>query len=202
MYQIPSWLQRMYRGVMWRGDQSRKVVYLTFDDGPIPDVTPQLLDILKREQVSATFFMVGENATKYPHLLQRVVREGHRVGNHTYNHLKGYNYSTIEYMNNVVMADKVLNGTDLFRPPYGRITFKQKKALSAAGYKIVLWDVLTHDYDAHYSTDTMVSIIKKHVRNGSIINFHDSLKSNERMLAAIPQVIAYLRNEGYTFETL
>ncbi len=201
-YQIPSFLQRLYRGVMWRGDKTRKVVYLTFDDGPIPEVTPKLLDILKREGIHATFLMVGENAAKHPELLQRVLSEGHRVGNHTYNHLKGYRYSVEEYMSNVAKADSVLHGTRLFRPPYGRMTPKQKKALLAAGYKIVLWDVLTHDYNACYSAERMVEIVKKHVRKGSIINFHDSIKSNERMLETVPQVIAYLRNEGYTFETL
>ena len=146
--------------------------------------------------------MVGENVAKHPELLQRVLAEGHKVGNHTYNHLKGYRYSVEEYMSNVAKADAVLHGTRLFRPPYGRMTPKQKRALLAAGYKIVLWDVLTHDYNANYSAERMLDIVKNHVRKGSIINFHDSIKSNERMLAAVPQVIAYLRNEGYTFETL
>jgi len=202
IYQIPTWLQRLYRGVMWRGDKSRKVVYLTFDDGPIPEVTPQLLDILKQENVQATFLMVGENAAKYPKLFQRVLAEGHKVGNHTYNHLKGFRYSQEEYMSNVAKADAVLNGTRLFRPPYGRMLPSQKKALLAAGYKIVLWDVLTHDYNPNYSPERMLEIVKRHVRKGSIINFHDSIKSNERMLAVVPQVIEYLKNEGYTFETL
>lgn len=191
---------------MWRGDQSRKVVYLTFDDGPIPQVTPQLLDILKRERVTATFFVVGENAAKYPELMQRELAEEHRVGNHTYNHLKGFRYSESAYMQNVALASKILDNTPaltrLFRPPYGRITWRQKRALLAEGYKIVLWDILTHDYDAAYSADKMVEIVKKHVRNGSIINFHDSVKSDKRMLSAVPRVIEYLREQGYEFETL
>lgn len=188
--------------MIWRGDKLRKVVYLTFDDGPIPEVTPQLLDILKAEHVHATFFMVGENAEKHPELLQHVLQDGHKVGNHTYNHLRGTKYDVIDYIANVVKASKVLGGTLLFRPPYGRLTGCQKSTLSAQGYMIVLWDILTHDYDAAYSAEKIVAIVKKHVRNGSIINFHDSLKSNERMLAAIPQVIAFLRKEGYVFETL
>lgn len=201
-YQIPAWLQRLYKGVVWRGDTTKKVVYLTFDDGPVPEVTPLLLDILRREDVKATFFMVGENAAKHPELVRRVLEEGHRVGNHTYNHLRGTKYKVVEYIANVVKASKVLDGTLLFRPPYGKLTRDQKSTLLAQDYQIVLWDILTHDYDAAYSAEKMFDIVRKHVRNGSIINFHDSMKSNERMLAAVPQVIAYLWQQGYEFETL
>lgn len=195
-------MQRLYRGVVFRGDTSRKVVYLTFDDGPIPEVTPALLDILREAGVKATFFMVADNVRKYPDLAARVVAEGHRVGNHTFNHLRGTKYSTAEYMANVAKAAEILPTTNLFRPPYGRLRAAQKKALREQGYKIVLWDVLTHDYDAAYSTERLVEIVRKYVRKGSIINFHDSVKSNERMLAAMPQVIDYLKNEGYSFDIL
>ena len=195
-------MQRLYRGVVFRGDTSRKVVYLTFDDGPIPEVTPALLDILREAGVKATFFMVADNVRKYPDLAARVVAEGHRVGNHTFNHLRGTQYSTAEYMANVAKAAEILPKTNLFRPPYGRLRAAQKRALREQGYKIVLWDVLTHDYDAAYSTERLVEIVRKYVRKGSIINFHDSVKSNERMLAAIPQVIDYLKNEGYSFDIL
>jgi len=187
---------------MWRGDRTRKVVYLTFDDGPVPEVTPLLLDILKRENVTATFFMVGENAANHLELLQRVLDEGHRVGNHTYNHFRGTKYNVTTYIANVVQAANVLGGTLLFRPPYGRLTRDEKSTLLAQDYKIVLWDILTHDYDAAYSAEKIVGIVRKHVRNGSIINFHDSVKSGERMLSAVPQVIAELREKGYEFETL
>ena len=121
LYQFPTWLQRLYTGVTWRKSPSSKVVYLTFDDGPIPEVTPQLLDILRDKNVHATFFMVGENAARYPDLLARVRREGHAVGNHTFNHLKGTRTDTLSYIANVVRADVVIH-TMLFRPPYGRMT--------------------------------------------------------------------------------
>lgn len=195
-------MQRLYRGVVFRGDTSRKVVYLTFDDGPIPEVTPALLDILREADVKATFFMVADNVRKYPKLAERVVAEGHRVGNHTFNHFRGTKYSTAEYMANVAKAAEILPKTNLFRPPYGRLRFAEKRALLMQGYTIVLWDVLTHDYDAAYSTERLVEIVRKYVRKGSIINFHDSVKSNERMLAAIPQVFDYLKNEGYSFDIL
>lgn len=201
-YQLPAWLQRIYPGAIWRGDTTRKVVYLTFDDGPIPEVTPKLLDILEKEKVHATFFMVADNVTKHPQIYHRVVANGHKVGNHTYNHIKGTKYKLADYIANVKKADVILGGTKLFRPPYGRIWPKEIIALRSMGYKIILWDVLTHDYDKNCSADEMVKIVTRYARNGSIIAFHDSLKSNERMLAAVPRVIQELRNEGYTFETL
>ena len=201
-YQLPAWLQRIYPGAIWRGDTTRKVVYLTFDDGPIPEVTPKLLDILEKEKVHATFFMVADNVTKHPQIYHRVVANGHKVGNHTYHHIKGTKYKLADYIANVKKADVILGGTKLFRPPYGRILPKQNLTLRSMGYKIILWDVLTHDYDKNYSADEMVKIVTRYARNGSIIVFHDSLKSNERMLAAVPRVIKELRNEGYTFETL
>ena len=201
-YQLPAWLQRIYPGAIWRGDTTRNVVYLTFDDGPIPEVTPKLLDVLEQEKVHATFFMVADNVTKYPQIYHRVVANGHRIGNHTYHHIKGTKYKLADYIADVKKADVILGGTKLFRPPYGRVLPKQLIALRSQGYKIILWDVLTHDYEKSHTAEDLVRIVKRYVRNGSIITFHDSIKSNERMLAAVPMVIRELRNEGYTFETL
>ena len=201
-YQLPAWLQRIYPGAIWRGDTTRKVVYLTFDDGPIPEVTPKLLDVLEQEKVHATFFMVADNVTKYPQIYHRVVANGHRIGNHTYHHIKGTKYKLADYIADVKKADVILGGTKLFRPPYGRVLPKQLIALRSQGYKIILWDVLTHDYEKSHTAEDLVRIVKRYVRNGSIITFHDSIKSNERMLAAVPMVIRELRNDGYTFETL
>ena len=201
-YQLPAWLQRIYPGAIWRGDTTRKVVYLTFDDGPIPEVTPKLLDVLEQEKVHATLFMVADNVTKYPQIYHRVVANGHRIGNHTYHHIKGTKYKLADYIADVKKADVILGGTKLFRPPYGRVLPKQLIALRSQGYKIILWDVLTHDYEKSHTAEDLVRIVKRYVRNGSIITFHDSIKSNERMLAAVPMVIRELRNEGYTFETL
>lgn len=202
LYQVPGSLQHLYHGVVWRGNKRKKCVYLTFDDGPIPEVTPQLLDLLKREDVKATFFMVGQKVTEYPEIKERIRQEGHVIGNHTFNHLKGTLYSKREYMDNVAKADAVLDGTRLFRPPYGRMGWKQKHALRRLGYKICLWDVLTHDYDKNYSAERMFDIIKRYTRNGSIINFHDSIKSNERMLKAVEMTIKWLKEEGYSIDVL
>ena len=201
LYQFPTWLQRLYRGVVWRMNPSSKVVYLTFDDGPIPACTPQVLDILLEHGVKATFFMVAENAQRHPELLARVRAEGHAVGNHTYHHLRGCQSSTQNYLQDIQRGNEVLQ-TSLFRPPHGRMTCSQKKQLSKAGYTIYLWDVLTHDYNPKYTPEKMLRIVQRFTRNGSIIVLHDSLKSKERMLIVLPQIIQWLQAAGYTFQTL
>ena len=198
-----------------------EAVYLTFDDGPIPEVTPKVLDILDRYGVKATFFMVGENIDKHPDVFEQVVKAGHSVGNHTYNHLKGWDTSFDEYMANVKKwEDAYLSAAgglsvkrsfsetvfqrkrSLFRPPYGKATLKQRKALHMMGYSLIYWDILTRDYNATRTPEQMLRLIQNEVRPGSIINFHDSLKSNERMLAVLPQAIEFLQSKGYEFKTL
>lgn len=197
LYQFPMWFQRLYVGVTWRMDKHRKAVYLTFDDGPIPEVTPQVLAVLEHYGVKATFFMVGENAVKHPEVYRQVVEAGHSVGNHTYNHINALRFSTRTYMQNIAKAETVLGQTHLFRPPYGRFWIWQKLAVFRAGYGMYLWDVLTHDYNPNYTPEHMLSVIQRYTRNGSIINFHDSIKSNERMLAVLPKAIEWLQQEGY-----
>ena len=176
-----------------------EAVYLTFDDGPIPEVTPHVLAILARYNVKATFFMVGENIDKHPEVYEMVVKAGHAIGNHTYNHLKGWKYSFSEYMANV---NKFPKQTKLFRPPYGKATFRQRRALHQMGYRLIYWDILTRDYDASVTPEHMLALIKNETRPGSIINFHDSLKSNERMLAVLPQAIEWLLAQGYELKRL
>lgn len=201
LYQIPTCLQRLYKGVVWRMNPSSKVVYLTFDDGPIPECTPQVLDILAHYGVEATFFMVADNARRYPHLFERVRQEGHTIGNHTFHHLRGYKTTTADYLTDALQAAEILQ-TPLFRPPHGRMSQKQKKALLQQGYTIYLWDVLTHDYNPRYSVQKMLSIVQRYTRNGSIIVFHDSLKSKDRILQALPLVIEWLQAQGYEIKAL
>lgn len=201
LYQFPTWLQRLYRGVVWRMNPSSKVVYLTFDDGPIPECTPQVLEILSHYGVKASFFMVAENADRYPYLLQHVREADHTIGNHTYHHLKGYKTCLTSYLRDIADAHAVLQ-THLFRPPHGRMTYSQKKALREAGYQIYLWDVLTHDYNPKYTPAKILRIVQHFTRNGSIIVFHDSLKSKDRMLQALPKVIEWLQAEGYSIQPL
>ena len=186
-------------------------VYLTFDDGPIPEVTPKVLEILARYNVKATFFMVGENIDKHPDVFRQVIEAGHAIGNHTYNHLKGWRTPFCEYMANVKQWEEAAKNhqlpitnhqSPLFRPPYGKATLRQRHALHQMGYKLIDWDILTRDYDKSVTPQQMLSLIKHETRPGSIINFHDSLKSNERMLEVLPQAIEWLQNNGYHLETL
>ena len=186
-----------------------KAVYLTFDDGPIPEVTPKVLAILAKYNVKATFFMVGENIDKHPEVFQQVVEAGHQLGNHTYNHLKGWKTPFDEYMSNVARCNKALFEhhpsvfiPTLFRPPYGKATLRQRIALHKMGYTLIYWDILTRDYDASVTPEQMLRLIQRETRPGSIINFHDSLKSNERMLEVLPKAIEWLQKEGYEIRGL
>lgn len=188
------------------------VAYLTFDDGPIPEVTPKVLEILDRYGVKGTFFMVGENIDKHPEVFGQVLRGGHAVANHTYNHLKGWRCSLNDYMANVAKCREAIGRhipdgyptqvPNLFRPPYGKTWIWQRRALLKAGYTIYLWDVLTRDYAKTRTPEAMLAQIQRETRPGSIINFHDSLKSNERMLEVLPKAIEWLQGEGYELKTL
>ena len=202
-------MQRLYPYGVFRVGTD---VYLTFDDGPIPEVTPKVLAILDKYQVKATFFMVGENIDKHPEVFEQVVRAGHSIGNHTYNHLKGWRTSHEEYMANVTKWENAFNrqlivnrqssNRQLFRPPYGKAWFGQRYALHKKGYRLIYWDILTRDYDHSVTPQEMLANIQRNTRPGSIINFHDSLKSNERMLTVLPQAIEWLQAQGYTLKAL
>lgn len=193
---IKNILQRLYPCGKCRVGEA---VYLTFDDGPIPEVTPKVLAILDKYGVKATFFMVGENIDKHPEVFEQVVQAGHAIGNHTYNHMKGWKVSTAEYLANV---QKFPKETKLFRPPYGRTWVWQRRAVKKLGYEIYLWDVLTRDYNPRRTPEAMLRQIQRCTRPGSIINFHDSVKSNERMLKVLPEAIEWLLANGYELKTL
>ena len=201
-------MQRLYPYAIFRTGEA---VYLTFDDGPIPEVTPKVLDILARYNVKATFFMVGENIDKHPEVFEQVIKAGHCIGNHTFNHLKGWCTSYRDYLANVAKweeaaAKQVVKGKwpncKYFRPPYGKATWRQRRALHQMGYQIIYWDILTRDYEQNRTPEQMLAQIKRETRPGSIINFHDSLKSNERMLAVLPQAIEWLQKQGYQLASL
>ena len=179
-------------------DRQERSVYLTFDDGPIPEATPYILEILERYNVKATFFMVGDNARKYPELHQRVVDAGHRIGNHTHNHIGGLRYSIHDYSYNVEKANAYLH-TDLVRPPHGWMRLDSYAWLSRK-FQIVMWDVVTRDYSKYTTAEDVVNNVKRYARNGSIITFHDSLKSIEKLRIALPQAIEWLRDQGYEFK--
>lgn len=179
-------------------DSREKAVYLTFDDGPIPEATPFILDTLDRFDAKATFFMVGDNVRKHPDVFRMVVERGHRIGNHTFNHIGGFRHSTGEYMENADKANSLLQ-TDLFRPPHGWMRLLQFKTLHKY-YKVVMWDLVTRDYSKRITARDVVDNVKHYARNGSIITFHDSLKSIDKLHTALPESLQWLLDQGYSFK--
>lgn len=199
----PLLLKWCYPSLTWHKSRTEKAIYLTFDDGPIPDVTEFVLKTLKDQQVKATFFCIGDNIRKHPHIFQRLLDEGHKVGNHTYNHLKGWKTDDVTYLENFEQCQQ-LTGSNLFRPPYGRINKSQIREIRKRypDMKIIMWDVLSGDFDLDLSPESCYQNVIKHVENGSIIVFHDSQKAFERLKYALPRTVAFLRKNGYSFQTL
>ena len=195
----PPWFYRaLFPGVTWRMPAEPKCVYLTFDDGPIPEVTPWVLDTLDRFGVKATFFMVGDNVRKHQDIYQMVVDRGHRIGNHTFNHIQGWRYWTKNYLANVAKAAEYIP-SDLFRPPHGHMRIPQTLLLQRK-YRVIMWDVVTRDYSPHMTPEGVLQVVKRYTRNGSVIVFHDSLKSERNMRVAMPQAVEWLLAQGYTFK--
>jgi len=199
-WQFPRIFRPLFGKVIWRKNPSEKVIYLTFDDGPVPEVTPQVLDILDIYGWKATFFCVGENVQKYPELYADILNRGHNVGNHSFNHIKGYEYSTIEYVDNVNKAAQFID-SKLFRPPYGRIKWNQIKTLRK-NYDIVMWDIITHDYNKNLSVDDVFKNVKYNLRKGSIVVFHDSIKAKNNVLQALPISIEFWESKAYSYGLL
>ncbi|MDR3339089.1 MAG: polysaccharide deacetylase family protein [Candidatus Symbiothrix sp.] len=196
----PKLYRNLYRGSHWRFNTDKKVIYLTFDDGPIPEITPWVLDLLDKYNIKATFFCVGDNVRKYPEIYQMVQDRGHLVGNHTFHHLQGLNISTESYLEDVKQAGELIK-SKLFRPPYGHMRLPQFHALKKH-YKVIMWDVVTRDYSRLKTADQVFEIVKKYSRNGSIIVFHDSIKSGDRMKESLPMSIEWLLEQGYSFRQI
>ena len=195
----PWYLKTVYPSLVWDIPKS-KTVYLTFDDGPVPDVTDKVLDILSAYQIKATFFCIGDNVVKHNNLFSRIQNEGHAIGNHTFHHLNGWKTENALYVNDVfACAEKV--ETQLFRPPYGRIGFNQIQELKKH-FTIVMWDVLSCDFDTTIDADACYQNVVNNVDDGSVIVFHDSLKALDRVLPALPKVIDTLLAQGYHFEPI
>ncbi|MBQ4632403.1 MAG: polysaccharide deacetylase family protein [Prevotella sp.] len=193
------WMKWLYPRATWRMDKNEKAVYLTFDDGPIPESTPFILETLAKYDAKATFFMVGENVLRYHDLYNRIKEDGHRVGNHTFNHWGGFRHATLKYNANVEQANELIK-SNLFRPPHGWMLWQQYFWLGRK-YRIVMWDLLTRDYSKWTTSEDVVRTVKRYARNGSIITFHDSLKSIDKLKKALPEVLEWLKNEGYEFKT-
>ena len=196
--QPPQFIRQLYPRACWRMDSSERAVYLTFDDGPIPEVTPWVLDVLDKYRIKATFFMVGDNVRKHPDEFKMVVERGHRIGNHTYNHLKGMAEHTDHYVANIDKADCYLS-TNLFRPPHGLMRLRQYRALCER-YHIIMWDLVTRDYNPKLNGRQILRKVQQYARPGSIITFHDSLRATHNLYYALPRAIEWLLAEGYEFK--
>lgn len=209
LVKTPWLLRKLYPSCTWQIPSREKVIYLTFDDGPHPDITPYVLDTLKQYQAKATFFCIGKNVVAYPDIYRRLLDEGHRTGNHTFNHLNGWKVQNDAYVNNIIEASKYID-SNLFRPPYGRITKFQVKILSdITAYKgsdrrfsIIMWDVLSGDFDKKLSAENCTLNVIRKTKPGSIVVFHDSEKAFPRMRESLPEVLRYFSEKGYRFEVI
>ncbi|MEZ4857618.1 MAG: polysaccharide deacetylase family protein [Flavobacteriaceae bacterium] len=201
----PKFVTWLYPKRIWAFSRVKNTIYLTFDDGPIPEVTPWVLDILKKYNAKATFFCIGVNIEKNPNIFSRVKREGHDIGNHTFNHLKGTKTPTRKYLDNVLAFEEFIQQSNnpsiqppkLFRPPYGKLTQKQAKRIRQKGYNIIMWDVLSYDWDNRVSEEKCLQNVLKNIRPGSIIVFHDSLKAKKNLTYTLPKVLGFIQEKGW-----
>lgn len=196
--QPSKWLRWLYPSAIWRMDHSEKAVYITFDDGPIPEATPWILDTLDKYNVKATFFMVGDNVRKYPELYDMIKSRGHQVGNHTHNHIGGLRHSFWGYLRNVRKADDYIH-SNLFRPPHGWMRHDQYLYLRKK-YTVIMWDLVTRDYSRRLTAEDVFENVKVYTRPGSIITFHDSLRSIDKLKTALPKSLEWLKEHGYEFK--
>jgi peptidoglycan/xylan/chitin deacetylase (PgdA/CDA1 family) len=199
----PGWVRKFFSGSIWDVNEPEKSIYLSFDDGPHPVITPFVLDELKKYNALATFFCIGKNVVENPLIFSRIQDEGHAVGNHTYDHLNGWKTSETEYLQNIAKAAKYID-SHLFRPPYGRIKATQHKALGKLDkpLKVVMWSVLSGDFDVNITPEKCCENVLKNAESGSVIVFHDSEKAYERLRYALPLVLEYFSGKGYQFEKI
>jgi peptidoglycan-N-acetylglucosamine deacetylase len=197
---LPRDITSLFSEAVWRFDETERVVYLTFDDGPIPEVTPWVLELLQKEKIKATFFCVGENVVKYPEVYQLILKHGHSVGNHTYNHWQGIQKENQDYFQNIERAGKYID-SDLFRPPHGWLKPSQYNFLKKK-FSIIMWDLISCDYDARIKPERVLKNITDFVRPGSIITFHDSIKAQQNLTETLQPAIRWMKEQGYRFEAI
>lgn len=208
--QTPILFKFLFKNWVWRLSSKEKVLYLTFDDGPTPEITEWTLNELKKYKAKATFFCIGKNIGEHPEIFQKIIEENHAVGNHTNNHLNGWKTKTAAYLQNIEESEKYFeeyetkraNDQKLFRPPYGRLSFSQSKKIRKMGYKIIMWDVLSADFDPKTSNEKCLENVIRNIENGSIIVFHDSIKASEKLKFVLPKVLEYYSYKGFDFKSI
>ncbi|MDQ3142997.1 MAG: polysaccharide deacetylase family protein [Bacteroidota bacterium] len=196
----PDFIQHIFPDLTWKIPTDKPSIFLTFDDGPVPEVTPWVLDTLAQFNAKASFFCVGENVNNYPTIFKRLEEEGHTVGNHTYNHLSGWSTDNVSYLRNVRKGARMTKST-LFRPPYGKLRPSQARFLKYH-YDIIMWDVLSGDFDPELSKEACLSNVCENSSSGSIIVFHDSIKSFEKLKFVLPNTLEYFSRQNYSFESI
>lgn len=208
---MPRFISATFNSYLWHFSRNEPTLYLTFDDGPTPKITPWVLSVLKEFDVKATFFCIGKNAEAHPNIFKQLSKEGHRIGNHTFNHLNGLKTNTATYLENVEKTHNIFleqdfnhftNNDLLFRPPYGKCLPKQLKALKEKAYKSVFWDVLSRDFDLNITKEDCLKNVLKHTENGSIIVFHDSEKAFKNLEYTLPKTLEYFKEKSYQFKTI
>jgi peptidoglycan-N-acetylglucosamine deacetylase len=203
----PQIIKRLFSNQVWDIPNNENKIYLTFDDGPTPEITEWVLGILKENNIKATFFCIGNNIQKYPEIFNKVINDGHGIGNHTFDHKNGWKTTTADYIENVELCHtqnpkpKIQN-LNLFRPPYGKIKPSQSKKLRKLGYKIIMWDILTADFDTKISKEKCLENATQKVTSGSIIVFHDSIKAFRNLEYALPKTIQILKERGFVFDVI
>lgn len=204
-----SIVKRIFHNQTWDLPNSERKIYLTFDDGPTPKITEWVLSVLKEHAIKATFFTIGENIRKHPEIFKKVLDEGHAIGNHTYHHLQGWKTPNKTYLDNIKSCTEIIQNitqttqhAKLFRPPYGKISLSQSYKLRKLGYKIIMWDVLSADFDTDLSKEKCLENVVQNTTEGSIIVFHDSQKAFQNLEYTLPRAIAILKEKGFLFEKI
>ncbi len=200
-------IKKLFSNYIWDIPNNENKIYLTFDDGPTPEITNWTLNQLEHYQAKATFFCIGDNLRKYPEIYQEIIKKGNAVGNHTFNHLKGWKTKTADYIENAKLFESELNkistaNCNLFRPPYGKIKPSQSKILRNEGYKIIMWDVLSADYDQSISPEECLENVIQNCKSGSIIVFHDSIKGFKNLEYVLPRTLEFIKEKGFVCEVL
>lgn len=198
---LPKWIKWIYPNLVWQMPAKEKILYLSFDDGPHPRITPMVLDLLSKYHAKATFFCIGDRVDRFPEIFSRIKAEGHAVGNHTQHHTNGWKTDTANYINEVELANSTI-GSALFRPPYGRIKRAQARLLMQKGYKIMMWTVLSADYDSRLSKEACAKRVEENIADGLIYLFHDSEKAEERMVYALEKLLETATSKGFVFSNL
>ncbi|MCO4822230.1 MAG: polysaccharide deacetylase family protein [Flavobacteriaceae bacterium] len=207
----PELVKRMFPNLIWDLPSREKVIYLTFDDGPTPEITNWTLEVLKRYNAKATFFCIGKNIEAHPEIFQNIMNQGHAIGNHTYNHVKGWKTKTKDYLENVNKCQDIMNShaqnsefkiQNIFRPPYGQLRPKQAKALSALGYNLIMWSVLSIDWDNNVNMEQCLKNVIDNTKSGHVIVFHDSIKASRNMKYALPKMLEYFNEKGFVFKRI